>query len=429
MLESKGLKEGEAEILVRSQLERAREGLVFMSLLDRERKDAGLSRAAECILDGCDEILEVNGGDVERAREGGVSGAKIKRLTLDRSRVEGGALSLHRVKDLPDPVGSEIDSWSRPNGMRVRRVRVPIGMVGMIYESRPNVTLDVLGLCAKSGNGVMLRPGSDCASSARKLYDLFCEGWRSAGLEAGCFVMVRSTDRAFVGGMLRAQGLLDVVIPRGGEGLVSRVMAESRVPVFGHLSGLCHVYVDGGADVEKALALVENGKMRSPAICGATETVLVDSVLAEEFVPILVDRMVGLGCEVRGCERSREWVGLDKLGIAEESDWSTEYLEAVLSLKVVDGVEGAISHVNMYGSGHTDCIVSEDKPRALKFMREVKSAIAMHNVSTQFADGGELGLGAEMGIATGRLHARGPVGLEQMTTMQYRVEGEGQCRA
>ena len=422
-----GLSEVQADALLAGQVNKARAGLDELAMMSAEDKNLGLVRGAESILDNSKRILEVNSRDVEDAQNRGLMSSKVKRLTLDVSRIEGVVGGVREVISLDDPVGEVIESWDRPNGIRITRKRVPLGMIGIIYESRPNVTVDALSLCLKSGNGVILRSGRDCAATARIMFDLFQEGWSSCGYDSQIMQIARTSDRAIVGAMLRAQGLIDVIVPRGGTSLVERVLSESRVPVFAHLSGLCHIYIDSHAQLDKGLDLVVNGKMRNTAICGATETILVHSHVAEEFLPMCVERLNSEGCEVRGCSRTKRVVG--SVLEASEEDWHREYLDAIVSVKIVDKLFEAIEHVNHYGSGHTDCIVTEDTDRAIEFMSRVKSAIAMHNVSTQFADGGEFGMGAEIGIATGRIHARGPVGMRQLTTMQYWAEGNGQCRA
>jgi glutamate-5-semialdehyde dehydrogenase len=330
------------------------------------------------------------------------------------------------VRGLADPVGTVTEAWTRPNGMRIERVRVPLGVIGVIYESRPNVTVDAAVLCLKAGNAVILRGGSESFRSTRAIHAALAEGLRQAGLPEGAIQLVPTRDRAAVGMMLQGlDGMIDVIVPRGGKGLVARVQAEARVPVFAHLEGVCHVYVDKAASLDMAKSIVLNAKMRRTGVCGAAETLLVDRAAAGYLKP-LVTMLIEAGCEVRGDEAMR--AADARVKPAGEDDWSTEYLDAVIAAKVVDGVDAAIAHIERYGSHHTDAIVTEDKQAAEKFLNEVDSAIVLHNASTQFADGGEFGFGAEIGIATGRFHARGPVGVEQLTTFKYRVRGSGQTR-
>jgi glutamate-5-semialdehyde dehydrogenase len=331
------------------------------------------------------------------------------------------------VRALPDPVGSVMDSWTRPNGMTIERVRVPLGVIGIVYESRPNVTADAGALCLKAGNAVILRGGSESFRSARAIHAALAEALRLAGLPEAAIQLVPTRDRAAVGLMLGGlDGTIDVIVPRGGKGLVGRVQAEARVPVFAHLEGVCHVYVDKAADPAMAKHIVLNSKMRRTGVCGAAETLLVDRAAAPAQLKPLVDMLLDAGCEVRGDEAVQATDARVKR--ASEDDWSTEYLDAVIAAKVVDGVDAAIAHIERYGSHHTDAIVTADPAAAEKFLNEVDSAIVLHNASTQFADGGEFGFGAEIGIATGRMHARGPVGVEQLTSFKYRVRGSGQTR-
>jgi glutamate-5-semialdehyde dehydrogenase len=331
------------------------------------------------------------------------------------------------VAALADPVGTVSDSWTRPNGLRIERVRVPLGVVGVVYESRPNVTADAGSLCLKAGNAVILRGGSESFRSARAIHAALATGLRSAGLPADAIQLVPTRDRAAVGLMLAGlDGAIDVIVPRGGKGLVARVQAEARVPVFAHLDGNCHVYVDKAADLDMAKRIVLNAKMRRTGVCGAAETLLVDRAAAPADLAPLVKMLLDAGCEVRG-DRDTQPVDA-RITAASEEDWSTEFLDAIIAVKVVDGVDGAIAHIGRYGSHHTDAIITQDEAAAGKFLRQVDSAIVLHNASTQFADGGEFGFGAEIGIATGRMHARGPVGAEQLTTFKYRVLGTGQTR-
>ena len=392
-----------------------------------EAKNAALDAVAAAIDAKRAEILAANERDVATARERGRPDAFIDRLTLDAKRIDSIIDSLRVIRDLPDPVGSVIDEWERPNGLRISRVRVPLGVIGIIYEARPNVTVDAGALCMKSGNAVILRGGSDSFQSSAVLVDCLRQGLRAAGLPEDAIQMVPVTDRAAAGEMLRGLGgNIDVIVPRGGKSLVARVQEEARVPVFAHLEGLCHTYIDRDADVEKAVKVTVNAKMRRPGICGATETALVDAAGAERLLAPVVKALLEAGCEVRGDEATQ---AVDaRVKPATEEDWRTEYLAPIISVKVVDGVSEAIAHIRAYGSGHTDAIITENMETAEKFLKEVDSAIVLHNASTQFADGGEFGFGAEIGIATGRIHARGPVGLEQLTIFKYQLRGNGQIR-
>jgi glutamate-5-semialdehyde dehydrogenase len=372
-------------------------------------------------------ILAANAEDIAEARAGGATPAFVDRLMLDDKRVAAMVEGIEVVGALADPVGTVSDSWTRPNGLRIERVRVPLGVVGVVYESRPNVTADAGSLCLKAGNAVILRGGSESFRSARAIHAALATGLRTAGLPADAIQLVPTRDRAAVGLMLAGlDGAIDVIVPRGGKGLVARVQAEARVPVFAHLDGNCHVYVDKAADLDMAKRIVLNAKMRRTGVCGAAETLLVDRAAAQANLAPLVKMLLDAGCEVRG---DRDTQPIDaRVTAASEEDWSTEFLDAIIAVKVVDGVDGAIAHIERYGSHHTDAIVTQDEAAAGKFLRQVDSAIVLHNASTQFADGGEFGFGAEIGIATGRLHARGPVGAEQLTTFKYRVLGTGQTR-
>jgi glutamate-5-semialdehyde dehydrogenase len=360
------------------------------------------------------------------AQAAGLSSAMLDRLRLDPGRVAAIARGLEEVAALPDPIGATIAEWTRPNGLRIARVRVPLGVVGIIYESRPNVTADAGGLCLKSGNAAILRGGSESFASSGALVECLQQGLREAGLPEACIQRVPTRDRAAVGAMLAMREFIDVIVPRGGRSLIERVLAEARMPVIGHLEGLCHVYVDRAADLEKARRIVLNAKMRRTGVCGAAETLLVDRVAAGTHLkPILAD-LLAAGCELRGDDAVQ--AADPRVKPATEADWSTEYLDAILSAKLVDGVAGAVAHINRYGSHHTDAIVTEDSAAAEHFLRHVDSAIVLHNASTQFADGGEFGMGAEIGISTDKFHARGPVGAEQLTSYKYVVRGDGQVR-
>jgi glutamate-5-semialdehyde dehydrogenase len=381
---------------------------------------------AEALREHAAGILAANAEDLIEASAGGATAAFLDRLRLDENRMRAMADGLDVVRGLADPVGTVLEAWTRPNGMRIERVRVPLGVVGVIYESRPNVTADAGALCLKAGNAVILRGGSDSLRSARAIHAALAQGLRAAGLPEDAIQLVPTRDRAAVGLMLQGLGgTIDVIVPRGGKSLVARVQAEARVPVFAHLEGICHVYVDKAAQPEMAKKIVLNAKMRRTGVCGAAETLLVDRAAADQLAP-LVGMLIDAGCEVRG--DSAVLAADPRARPAREEDWGTEYLDAIIAAKVVDGVDAAIEHIARYGSQHTDAIVTEEQAAAEKFLREVDSAIVLHNASTQFADGGEFGFGAEIGIATGKLHARGPVGVEQLCTFKYRIRGSGQVR-
>src|SRR4051812_12748545 len=406
---------------------RARVAARALALAPAGAKNAALSAMAQALRAHTAEILAANAEDVAEARSRGTTPAFLDRLTLGASSVEAMAAGLEVVRDLADPVDTTMDAWTRPNGMRIERVRVPLGVIGVIYESRPNVTADAGALCLKAGNAVILRGGSDGFRSSRAIHSALTDGLRSAGLPEAAISLVPTRDRAAVGLMLAGlDGAIDVIVPRGGKGLVARVQTEARVPVFAHLDGNCHVYVDKAAKLEMAKTVLLNAKMRRTGVCGAAETLLVDRACAPTHLAPLVTMLLDAGCEVRGDQETR---AVDpRVKAAGDEDWSSEYLDAVIAAKVVDGVDDAIGHIERFGSHHTDSIVTEDGAAAEKFLNEVDSAIVLHNASTQFADGGEFGFGAEIGIATGRFHARGPVGAEQLTTFKYRVRGSGQIR-
>ncbi len=399
----------------------------ILALASSAQKDRALERMAAAIRAHAPRILTANAEDLAAARSSGVSGAFLDRLMLDAARIEAIAAGIETVRALKDPVGVVTESWTRPNGMHIERVRVPLGVIGIIYESRPNVTADAGALCLKSGNAAILRGGSDSLRSSRAIVAALAEGLRDAGLPEAAIQLVPTRDRDAVGLMLAGLGRnIDVIVPRGGKSLVARVQAEARVPVFAHLEGVCHVYVDQAASLDMAKKIVLNAKMRRTGVCGAAETLLVDRAGADKFLKPLVEMLLKAKCEVRGDKPTQ---ATDKrVKAATEEDWSTEYLDAIIAVKVVAGVDAAIAHIERYGSHHTDAIVTENAAAADKFLREVDSAIVLHNASTQFADGGEFGFGAEIGIATGRLHARGPVGVEQLTTFKYRIRGSGQTR-
>jgi glutamate-5-semialdehyde dehydrogenase len=407
--------------------QQAKSAARVLALAPAAQKDRALRAAAAALRARADDILAINAADQEAARAAGRPASFIDRLTLTGPRVEAMARGLEDIAALPDPVGAVIASWERPNGLRISRVRVPLGVIGMIYESRPNVTADAGGLCLKSGNAAILRGGSECFESNRAIHACLVEGLRTAGLPETAIQLVTTTDREAVGYMLEGLGgAIDVIVPRGGKSLVERVQKEARVPVFAHLEGICHVYVDKAADLEMARAIVLNAKLRRTGVCGAAETLLVDEAGAAQLLQPLVRALLDAGCEVRGDEAT---CAVDARVVpAAEADWHTEYLDAIISVKLVRGVRGAIDHIAKYSSQHTDSIVTDDSATAETFLREVDSAIVLHNASTQFADGGEFGMGAEIGIATGRFHARGPVGVEQLTTFKYAVRGNGQIR-
>ncbi len=389
-------------------------------------KDAAIHGAAAAIRERSADILAANAKDMAAAEQKGMSGALLDRLALDDSRVEAMARGLEEVAALPDPVGTVLAEWERPNGLKISRVRVPIGVIGVIYESRPNVTADAGGLCLKAGNAAILRGGSDTFHTSAVILECLQQGLASAGLPESCVQAPPTTDRAAVGAMLGMSEFIDVIVPRGGKSLVERVQNEARMPVFAHLEGLCHTYVHEGAQPDMARSIVLNAKMRRTGICGATETVLIDRSVAPRLLTPIVDDLAEAGCEVRGDEAAQS---IDaRITAATEEDWDTEYLDSIVSVKVVDGVDSAIDHINHHGSNHTDAIVTDDDAAAARFLDQVDSGIVMHNTSTQFADGGEFGMGAEIGISTGRLHARGPVGAEQLTTYKYVVRGAGQLR-
>lgn len=392
-----------------------------------EAKNNALMAMAKAVRAATPEILEGNAKDVEAMKANGQTAAFLDRGTLNEERVEAIAAALEDIVALDDPVGSVIAAWERPNGLKIERVRTPLGVIGVIYESRPNVTADAGALCLKAGNAVVLRGGSDTINSNRAIHVALQKGLAAAGLPEDAIQIVPVTDRAAVGEMLRGlNGNLDVIVPRGGRSLVERVQTEARVPVFAHLEGLVHIFVDKAADLEKAVSIVKNSKLRRTGICGALETLLVHKDVAESHLPAILDALNAGDCEIRG-DAEVQKIGLGVLEASEE-DWSTEYLDKILSAMIVPDLDAAIAHIANYGSNHTDCIITEDQAAADRFQAEVDSAIVLHNASTQFADGGEFGMGAEIGIATGRMHARGPVGVEQLTSFKYKVHGTGQIR-
>jgi len=397
-----------------------------LALAASETKDAALRHGAAILRDRVDALLAANVKDLAYAESKGLSAAFRDRLILTADRIEAMAAGLEDVAELPDPVGRILDSRTRPNGIRIARISVPLGVIGIVYESRPNVTADAGGLCIKSGNAAILRGGSDSLHSSSVIAECLRDGLGRAGLPGDCVQLVQTRDRAAVGAMLRLHDLIDIIVPRGGRSLIERVMAESTVPVLAHLEGVCHVYIDAAAKPAMARDIVVNAKMRRTGVCGAAETLLIDRALATAQLPGIVDALVAADCVVRGDAVAQ--AADPRIVPASEDDWTTEYLDAIISVKVVDGVGEAIDHVNRFGTSHTDTIVTEDAAAAEAFLNGVESAIVMHNVSTQFADGGEFGMGAEIGISTGKLHARGPVGAEQLTIYKYVVRGDGQIR-
>ena len=404
---------------------KARAAAAELATVPGPAKDRALRAAAAAIRARAAEIKAANAEDMANARD--LSGPMRERLMLDDKRIEAMAKGLEDIADFPDPIGGVLAEWTRPNGLRIQRVRVPLGVVGIIYESRPNVTADAGGICLKSGNAAILRGGSESIRSSRAIADCLVQGLREAGLPEAAIQLVPTTDRAAVGHMLTMRDHIDVIIPRGGKSLIQRIADESRVPVIKHLDGNCHVYVDAAADLEKARKVVLNAKMRRTSICGAAETLLVDRAIADRALPVLVKDLLDAGCAVRG-DAAAQAVDPRVTPVTPE-DWDTEYLDAIIACGVVDGVDAAIDHINAHGSHHTESILTEDPAAAERFLSRVDSGIVLWNASTQFADGGEFGMGAEIGISTDKFHARGPVGAEQLTSYKYVVRGDGQTRA
>ncbi|MDL2406504.1 glutamate-5-semialdehyde dehydrogenase [Rhizobium calliandrae] len=398
-----------------------------LAFASTESKNKALNAMADFILARKDHILAENAKDLRDVEGTDILASFVDRLTLNDKRVTEMAEGIRAIAALPDPVGEVIAAWDRPNGLKIERVRTPLGVIGVIFESRPNVTADAGALCLKAGNAVILRCGSDSRRSSQAIHDCLVEGLRAAGLPDHAIQLVPVSDRAAVGAMLRGLGgNIDVIVPRGGKSLVARVQNEARVPVFAHLEGLCHVYIDASADLEMARSIIVNAKMRRTGVCGSAETLLVDAKAAPTHLKPLLDALSDAGCEIRGsAEVLRLVMGLKA---ATEEDWSTEYLAAIISVAIVDGISGAIAHIGKYSSNHTEAVIAEDPAVVERFFTEIDSAILLHNASTQFADGGEFGMGAEIGIATGKMHARGPVGVEQLTSFKYRVRGTGQIR-
>lgn len=398
-----------------------------LAQLDAEKKRQALLAMAVKLAQRTDAILEANAIDVQQAEKNNISRAFLDRLQLDQERLKTTINGLRAIADLPDVVGKTVKAWHVPSGLNISRVTVPLGVVAIIYESRPNVTVDAAALCIKSGNAVILRGGSECARSNKILSEALQAGLNDVGVSKDSVQYLPTQDRAAIDRLLALDDYIDVVIPRGGKSLIQYIREKSRIPIFSHLDGLCHTYVHYAATLSMAKDIVLNAKMRRTGICGATETLLIDAIIAEKFLPQIVFALIESGCEVRGDSAVQRIVTEVKL--ATEDDWRREYLDAIVSIKVVADIDAAIAHINEYGSHHTDAIITEDQRAARWFQQRVNSAIVMHNASTQFADGGEFGMGAEIGIATGKLHARGPVGVEQLTTIKYIVTGSGQTRA
>ena len=405
----------------------ARAAAAALRLATSEQKIQALKCMADEIRTAQADILAANAKDMTKAQTKGISGSFLDRLKLDAGRVEGIATGLEEIAVLPEPVGSVDETWTQPNGLKFSKVRVPIGVIGMIYERGPNVTADAGALCVKSGNACILRGGSEGANSSRAIHQALLKGLESTGLPAHAIQLIATTDRAAVGHLLGGlDGTVDLIIPRGGKSLIARVQSDARVPVLAHLEGLCHTYIHAGADLDKAEAIILNAKLRRTGVCGSTETMLIDSEIAPLALPRLASALTGKGCELRGDKASQLLHSTIKP--AADYDYFTEHLAPILNIRIVENIDVALAHITHYGSGHTDSIVTEDKAAAARFLRDVDSAICMHNTSTQFADGGQFGFGAEIGIATGRLHARGPVGAQHLTTYKYTVEGNGQVR-
>ncbi len=407
--------------------ENAKRAASTLAIAEPQVKTDALLAAADAMDKNHAKILTANAADMKTSRENGLSKPMLDRLKLDDERIDAIIESLRAIAALEDPVGSIIAEWDRPNGLHIERVRTPIGIIGVIFESRPNVTADAGALCLKSGNAVILRGGSDSYNSSRAIHDCLVEGLKSAGLDEYSIQIVPTTDRAAVGEMLAGlNGNMDVIVPRGGSGLVGRVQQEARVPVFAHLEGICHIYVDATSSIEMAVDIVTNSKMRRTGICGSAETLLIEEKAADTHLQPILSALREKGCEIRGDENvlARD----NAVVAANEEDWATEYLDAIISVKLVDGIDDAVAHIEKWSSHHTEAIVSEDAAAVEKFMNGIDSAILLHNASTQYADGGEFGMGAEIGIATGKMHARGPVGVEQLCSFKYRVRGNGQVR-
>ncbi|MEC7614269.1 MAG: glutamate-5-semialdehyde dehydrogenase [Pseudomonadota bacterium] len=418
-------KELEKELILMGK--NARKASQILTLANSDLKNSALEAMAVDIEENKENILEANIKDVEKAKANNISKSFLDRLILNDERIKSISDGLREIIKIEDPIGQTMSKWDRPNGLNIERVRTPLGVIGVIYESRPNVTADAGALCLKAGNSVILRGGSESYFSSNAIYNSLKNGLIKTGLPEHSIQIIPTTDRSAVGYLLSGlNDSIDVVVPRGGKSLVERVQNEAKVPVFGHLEGICHVYIDKDADVKKAIEVTVNAKMRRTGICGAAETLLIDKENADIFLPKLAEALEDLDCELRGCNNSLKII--NDMIPAEENDWSTEYLDAIISIKIVDGIRGAIDHINSFSTSHTDSIITENIKTADIFLKEIDSAIVMHNASTQFADGGEFGMGAEIGIATGRFHARGPVGVEQLTSFKYVVRGSGQIR-
>ncbi len=420
------LKEEDLQSTMTALGEAARAAAAELALADPEVKNRALMAAARAIRDEAGKIAAANAKDMAAARAKGLTPALLDRLELTPERIEAMAKGVEDVAGLPDPVGRVLAEWDRPNGLKIARVSVPLGVIGIIYESRPNVTADAGALCLKSGNAAILRGGSESFHSSGAILECLQAGLKAAGLPEACIQRIPTTDRAAVGILLTMSDDVDVIVPRGGRGLIERIQRESRIPVFSHLDGMVHTYVHAAADPEMAERIVINAKMRRTGICGATETLLVDEALAETLLPKLLEALHAADCAIRGDEVVRRV--MPEAEAATPEDWDTEYLAPIIAVKVVSGLDEAIAHINAHGSHHTEAIITEDAGAAARFMSEVDAGIVMHNTSTQFADGGEFGMGAEIGISTGKLHARGPVGAEQLTSYKYKVQGRGQIR-
>lgn len=406
---------------------RARLASAALAKAGNDGRTHAILAMADALIAAEADILTANKADLAGGKEKGLSDAMLDRLALTPERIQGVADALRSVSKLPDPVGSEITRWTVPSGLDIARVRTPLGVIGIIYEARPNVTADAAALCVRSGNAAILRAGSESLQSSIAIADALRAGLKSVGLPEDAVQLVQTKDRAAVGHMLSGlDGNIDVIVPRGGKGLVARVQDEARVPVIGHLEGLCHTYVDGAADPQMAIDMVVNAKMRRTGICGSTETLLIDIAVAEALLPAIATALIDAGCALKGDAAAQKLVA--NMEAANEEDWRTEYLAPTISVRVVDGVDGAIEHISTYGTSHTECIITDDTATAEKFLSDVDAGIVIHNASTQYADGGEFGMGAEIGIATGRIHARGPVGAEQLTIFKYVVRGTGQTR-
>ncbi len=427
MLQANRRADGDVAAVMADLGRRARAAARPLAIATTQMKNAALAAMADAVLTQEQAILAANAIDMANGERAGLQASFLDRLKLTPERIRGMAEGIREIAALKDPVGDVIAQWDRPNGLRIERVRTPLGVIGVIYESRPNVTADAGALCLKAGNAVILRGGSDSVNSSAAIHACLVEGLRVAGLPEDAIQLVPTTDRAAVGEMLKGLGgNLDVIVPRGGRSLVERVQNEARVPVFAHLEGLCHVYVDRSARLDMAVEVTLNAKMRRVGVCGAAETLLVDRAVADAHLNPVLEALAAAGCEIRATDEVRRlFPGVKP---ATEADWSTEYLAPIISVKLVDGVGGAIDHIERYSSHHTEAIIAEDEAAVTRFFDEVDSAILLHNASTQFADGGEFGMGAEIGIATGRMHARGPVGVEQLTSFKYRVRGTGQVR-